>query len=349
LGKKIMAEKLLRAITAWTLWGASAALSLGLFVNLAGGTLAGLVIASCLALSFEGAKILLWQRGGLWRVVAGGFLALSLLASLGASLKIIEDARGWNQAATLEATRKDGRYQREAQALADIDSQVAILSTKLAELPADWVTSAARLSSEIRDLRTQREAQARHLDRLETEATFNAQLNAASMFDRLAGLFGIKIEQFLLGLLLAVSALIEVGAISLATQAKRPRGLAQALQAQPIGESKPAPKQAAPVVGDTYEYAQAKPTGEQKTSRGGNRLSLDVWLGEFARGAHGKQLSARDKVAQALGQTSHQGKLALKELQARGIVRINGRHTELAVPLEEARRRLMFRLEAGRA
>jgi hypothetical protein len=85
-------ESNLRLFFGFLLWAISAALTFVLLISLGDGSVSK-VLLGVVAVALEGAKILAWRRGGTYRIYAACLIILSGIASLGASLQVVERSK----------------------------------------------------------------------------------------------------------------------------------------------------------------------------------------------------------------------------------------------------------------
>ena len=87
-------ESSLRLLFGILLWGVSATLTLVLLISMGDGTISSKVLLGIVAVALEGSKILAWRKGGPTRIYAVALIILSGIASLGASLQVVEKLKG---------------------------------------------------------------------------------------------------------------------------------------------------------------------------------------------------------------------------------------------------------------
>jgi hypothetical protein len=206
-------ESNLRLFFGFLLWAVSATLTFVLLLSLGDGSISK-VLLGVVAVALEGAKILSWRKGGPSRIYAVTLIILSGIASLGASLQVVEKSKGSFLSISREEFHSSPAYLAKVGELASIDTEIAALVSRLKALPPDYTTAAARTESSLAVLRDRKQG---ILDSLVTgdEESLGASHGDGAMIALLGRTVGLKPEVLLLVLLLFVSASIEVGALLL--------------------------------------------------------------------------------------------------------------------------------------
>ena len=124
-------ESSLRLFFGFLLWGVSATLTLVLLVSMGDGTIFSKVLLGIVAVALEGSKILAWRKGGPYRIYAVALIILSGIASLGASLQVVEKSKGSFLSITRDEVRSSPAYLAKEGELASIDTEIAALVSRL--------------------------------------------------------------------------------------------------------------------------------------------------------------------------------------------------------------------------
>src|SRR5208282_5764615 len=139
-------ESSLRLFFGFLLWAVSATLTFVLLLSLGDGSVSK-VLLGIVAISLEGAKILSWRKGGAYRIYAITLIMLSGIASLGASLQVVEKSKDSFLAVSREATRSSPAYIAKEGELRSIDAEIETLVSRLQALPPDYMTATGRVES----------------------------------------------------------------------------------------------------------------------------------------------------------------------------------------------------------
>ena len=218
-------ESSLRLFCGFLLWAVSATLTFVLLLSLGDGSIVSKVLLGIVAVALEGAKILSWRKGGPSRVYAVALIILSGIASLGASLQVVEKSKGAFLAVSREATRSSPAYLAQEGELRSIDAEIEALVSRLQALPPDYITATGRAESSLATLRDRKQAI------LASLATGDEPIGASqadgTVVVLLSRTLGLRPEVLLLVLLLFVSASIEVGALLLTVPADKDGSMAK--------------------------------------------------------------------------------------------------------------------------
>ena len=177
-----------------------------------GGTNFSKCLLGIVAVALEGSKILSWRKGGAYRIFAVALIILSGIASLGASLQVVEKSKGAFLAVSREATRSSPAYLAQEEELRSIDAEIKALVSRLQALPPDYMTATGRVESSLAALRNRKQA---ILASLAADEPIGASQADGTVVVLLSRTLGLRPETLLLVLLLFVSASIEVGALLL--------------------------------------------------------------------------------------------------------------------------------------
>jgi len=216
-------ESNLRLTFGFLLWAVSATLTFVLLISLGDGSVSK-VLLGVVAVALEGAKILAWRKGGIYRIYAACLIILSGIASLGASLQVVEKSKGSFLSITRDEVRSSPAYLADEVELASIDTEISALVSRLKALPPDFTTAAAQTESSLAALRDRKQG---ILDSLAANEPVGASHDNGTMIALLGRTIGLRPEILLLVLLLLVSASIEVGALLLTVPDREGLGSAQ--------------------------------------------------------------------------------------------------------------------------
>lgn len=222
---RIKLTRQLEAIVHWGLFGVSGVFSVRLFLELAS-TSADKWLYGAMACFFEGTKIVLWEIGrGAQRIIAIAMVMMSLVASTGAALAVADRARSnGTDSRVIEAS--EARIKTLDSQITAIDESIAALTTQARGLPADYVTAASRLQTQIAALYDRQLALVVSRDvalaeTLSYEASRESTA-ALSMFRLIAKAIDIDESEVVLVFMLAVALLLEIGALGTTEHGKQP-------------------------------------------------------------------------------------------------------------------------------
>jgi hypothetical protein len=300
-------QRIAEIIGGWTLWSVSAALSIILFLSLAGEIISQQIIMAILAGGFEIAKITLWRRGGLNRLLSLLFIFLSLTASFFGSLQIIEQYRNKSlQEAQMIADRAESSQFVKTQ----LTNQITTLSARLSEMPGDWPTRASQISHEINQLRQE-------LIDLQTSSTISEQpaeeKTEGSIFIFAAEISGIPEQRIVAFLLILIAILTEAGAVTLLSG------------------------------NDSVEAEEKIGSGTSGAQEIFSFPRQEIQAYFAALTSNGAQIPSdrvlpRDSAAEIAGISSHQAKKIISALHQSGVIRQRGRLYFLAISKIDAMR-----------
>jgi hypothetical protein len=149
-------ESNLRLFFGFLLWAVSATLTFVLLLSLGDGSVSKILLG-VVAVALEGAKILAWRKGGIYRIYAACLIILSGIASLGASLQVVEKSKGSFLSITRDDVRSSPAYLAEEVELSSIDTEISALVSRLKFLPPDYTTATAQTESSLAALRDRKQ------------------------------------------------------------------------------------------------------------------------------------------------------------------------------------------------
>jgi hypothetical protein len=356
--------KIIRRIGGTILWGASAAISIIFFYQIAHNSIQEQILAGLLAVGFEIAKITLWQSGGFKRVISIPFILLSLFASMLAALGVVDSYRTEIATSKIESSIEfESAEFRKAQ----LQSQIQILTARLQDMPRDWPTRATQLSSEISALRLElAKVDTAHFSRGDSE--LSAQVFVSDVFDVAANYLDIPIEMLLMASLLLIAILTEVGAIALFEENEIRTKSSEAPESG--GPDRLGPESPELILsGDRGDQSSdqgvsgkqatkftrpedATPESSERIISSGLKsqiplhLRIELYM-QFlnalcSNGAAnpGDRIFSRDDAARISGVTSHKAKGIINRLSQAGILYKDGRFYHLKITKEQAIRKI---------
>ena len=122
-----------------------------------GRTIFSKVLLGVVAVALEGSKILAWRKGGAYRIYAVALIILSGIASLGASLQVVEKSKGSFLSISRDEVRSSPAYLAKEGELTSIDTEITALVSRLQALPPDYTTATARTESSLAALRDRKQ------------------------------------------------------------------------------------------------------------------------------------------------------------------------------------------------
>lgn len=193
----------------------SGILTLNLLLAFSNGSLANNAILICLALGLEGSKILTWRLGKGYRVIAIALIVISILASMGSGMLLVNANRTIVESNIAAKTIASNEYQNATTEIASIDNQISILVQRLGNLPSDYVTATSQINANIEKLRERKSQLSGILT--STKGNYDAQATtaASSIFSMFGNVVGAPSAIVELGLLLLISLLLELSIIAL--------------------------------------------------------------------------------------------------------------------------------------
>jgi hypothetical protein len=311
-------ESSLRLLIGFLLWGVSATLTLVLLISIGDGALFSRFLLGIVAIALEGAKILSWRKGGVYRTYATALIILSGIASLGASLQVVEKSKFSVLSITRDDVRSSPSYLANEGELESIDSEIAALVSRLKLLPLDFTTATAQTESSLAALRDRKQG---ILDALATKETVGASHDDGNMVILLGRTIGLKPEILLLVLLLFVSASIEVGALLLTIPTDESGTITQMALEPSVGSAS---------IEDTTTIASPVPSPSYAPP-----ITPEDFLEAAKQGADLPYLHGRDTTAEKLGISYAEAKRLVGRLINDGTVVVEGKRLRLAPVKEE--------------
>jgi hypothetical protein len=307
------------------LWAISTMLTIQLFMSLAGDDGTSKVIMIALAVGLEGAKILTWRMGSGYRTIAISLIILSILASFGAALNVVEKHDASYAVISLtEAAEKDNA-QAISRNIASIDNQINVLTQRLNNLPSNFVTAAGNINSEIDSLRTQRAEAIKQSQALVIKTPIPDTQD--SMFSLFYKLSRIPESWIKLVLLMFLAVILEISIIVLTNDysscriptarecpttpnSVRHENQHRTLNAALTIPASPIPAEERPIA--SYEAPRINP---QSISFLKSMIDPETY----------PILKGRDNTAQELGTPAYQAKVIVEGLVGQGIIKVQGK------------------------
>jgi len=277
------------------------------------GTIFSKALLGVVAVALEGAKILAWRKGGAYRIYAIALIILSGIASLGASLQVVEKSKGSMLSISQDEIRSSAAYTAKEGELASIDSEIEALVSRLKVLPPDFTTATAQTESSLVALRDRKQG---ILGSLATEEPIGASHSDGNMVALLGRTLGLRPEILLLVLLLFVSASIEVGALLL-TIPDHEAGSCEGKTIEPSAES--------PLIEDPSLDASSRILPSY-----GPPITPEVFLEAAKEGSDLPFLHGRDTTAEKLGISYAEAKRLVGKLIEDRMVVVEGKRLRLA-------------------
>jgi hypothetical protein len=304
-------ESNLRLFFGFLLWAVSATLTFVLLLSLGDGSVSK-VLLGVVAVALEGAKILAWRKGGTYRIYAACLIILSGIASLGASLQVVERSKGSFLSITRDDVRSSPAYLADEVELSSIDTEISALVSRLKVLPPDYTTATAQTESSLAALRDRKQG---ILDSFAANEPVGATQVDGTIIALLGRTIGLRPEVLLLVLLLFVSASIEVGALLLTISDREGLGSAQKA-VEPSADSttmEDTPANASPILSPSY----ASP------------ITPEEFLEAATEGSDLPYLHGRDKTAERLGISFAEAKRLVGKLIEDGKIVVEGKRLRI--------------------
>lgn len=304
-------ESSIRLCFGLLLWGVSATLTLVLLISLGDGTVFSKVLLGVIAIALEGAKILSWRKGGAYRVYAVALIVLSGIASLGASLQVVEKTKGALGLIARENLQSSQAFSAKAAELKSIDSEIEALLLRIKTLPPDFSTATARLEASLASLRDRKAALIASIS--EAEKASGDSHDSGSMVGLLGKVLGLREDLLLLVLLLFVSAAIEVGALILTAPERGGRQEEQIIryseERQPAG--------------------RLSERQERRNVAAASPVTPEAFLEAAMEGAKLPYIHGRDRTAEKLGISYAEAKRLVGRLIKDGKITVEGKRLKL--------------------
>lgn len=130
-------------------------------------------------------------QGGAYRIYAIALIILSGIASLGASLQVVEKSKGSMLSISQDEIRSSAAYTAKEGELASIDSEIEALVSRLKVLPPDFTTATAQTESSLVALRDRKQG---ILGSLATEEPIGASHSDGNMVALLGELLDFALK-----------------------------------------------------------------------------------------------------------------------------------------------------------
>jgi len=296
-------EVLTRGIVGCALWACSAYLTVSLFLSMAGRTRGSQIFMAALAIALEGTKILSWRMGGKARYLSYALLALSVVASFGAALKTVQEARTSFVVTATESLKTSQDYESLLKEESALDQEAAVLLKRLGELPPAYATAATRISGTLADIRERKASVGAQRASLENRE--RSRYDDGNLFVLLGKEFRLAPETVLLVILVFLSLCIEAGALVLTAPVEK---------APP-----PCPLQ------QRQEQDDVLPGRPRQDSP----RTTEAFLSAAMDGADLPYLHGRDATARKLGISSYEAKRLVRVLRAEGRIVAQGKRLRL--------------------
>jgi len=356
-------EQVLRYIAGIGLSIVSTLFTIALLLNLAGDgspfKKAFMVVTGVL---LEGTKVLLLRMNKSHKVLALAFVVLSVLASFGASLVLIEGSKAHSATVSDEALKESYGYQQAQHEVEGIDQQISALVQRIFTLPPNFFTASERLNGQVAALRTQRDSA---MASLKEGTSLREGISASTSMTALFGKFsGIAEDVVIIILSLFVAILVELGIITLLSY-RQPTfsrsvkevvghhipSLSPAGSRQPPVDGNGHPSRPKEGLGEVFETIDEECTKASPKEPPCVSYSRPMDKFEFLEGmknpdTDGPYLLGRDSTAAKLGVSPYQAKVFVRELVRLGYIVPEGKRLKLGHVLPSDRTSLSERPEA---
>jgi hypothetical protein len=189
-------------------------LTVSLFLNLAGNDLQRQIIMVSMAIGMEAAKILTFRMGKGFRAISICLISISILASFGSALLVIESNRNTSMASFKAESQSSYQYKNPLIEAQSIDNQINVLIERLKNLPGDYISAGKEISANIDSLRTERAQTLTRMNQLQAD-TIPAMINTTSMFNLFSKISGVQEDIIILILLMFVAIILEISILAL--------------------------------------------------------------------------------------------------------------------------------------
>ena len=286
-----------------------------------------------LGLGLETAKVLTFRMGKGYRAIALALLSISILASIGSALIVIDADRTALNDAELASLQGSEHYHLALAGINAIDQEITVLVGRQEALPTTYVTASRDIGSRLAALHQSRSVALAALGSSTTNADRPPEGHLA-MFVVLSRVLGIQEDLFLLLVLGALAVLLEASILALGRRqdgsvlpapqrghiCPKPRGS----ESGPKASERP---ELGPEALSLKECVAADPMASRDVSQVDDRI-----LGFLAAMVDPESypvLRGRDVTAQKLGVGPYQAKLLVKDLAQRRLITVEGRRLVL--------------------
>lgn len=200
----------LARVAALSIFAVQASLVILFFWNLGSGGLESALLAAT-GVCLELAKRQCWSIG-LWKGRHRALIGLALLFSLISGLAAVAYSWSVTESGVDHALAHQSQVDQVLGQLRALDQERQAINTKLASLPADWVTQSLRYSSRLAELSREQQNLQQQLGELGATGAEGAK-SGAYHIKRWVELMGLPWQTLVLGFLVLISLLLEVGVV----------------------------------------------------------------------------------------------------------------------------------------
>lgn len=342
-------EQKLRLSCGAFLWLISTTLTISLFLALAADNTSRQIVLIALAIGLEGAKVLSYRMGKGYRAISISLIAISIMASFGSALMVVETNEATSHQAAKTEVRDSLAFQSAQVELDTLDQQISVDIERLKGLPPNYVAASREISAQIEALRDRRIEAQNVLTRAEAKPV--SMHGPVSMFELFAKASGIPESFLTLTVLMFLAVILEVAIIALTQNYPTSQNVEmtmsydQALQHLGKGDVSHAPNMMSHTgtantglgcVGASQETAeqemacQIAPMGSYAASRdvSGEKdegMTAERFLLAMADGMPYPTLRGRDATATMLGVSPYRAKLLVSQLAREGKIKAEGK------------------------
>lgn len=311
-------ELKLRTCVGFLLWGISGILSVHLFLSFSDRSLAMNLILGATAIAMEASKILTWRAGKWYRIFSVALICLSGIASFGASLEVVESAKG-SALFIQKSLATNPEYIAQQSELISLDTEINSLISRMTALPPDYTTAAKNLSETIQNRRESKRQVVQNISVLEKQ---DVPAGPANMFVLIGRTIHSPTERVMLFLLLMIAAVLEVGGIILTSLPFENEK--KAIDATTGTESRVSTRMAT-VAESNVSYN--RPTASASAQP--NHIRPEEFLEAAKQGAIAPYLRGRDATAKSVGVSYGEAKRLVASLISSGQIKVKGKRLVL--------------------
>lgn len=303
----------------------STVLTVSLFFSLAGSNLLRQIIMVFLAVGLEGAKILTFRMGKGYRIISTCLIAISILASFGSALIVVEDNKSYAIDMLQDEANDSYHNKTTIDEVSSIDSQISVLLDRVRNLPPSYITASNDLLKAIGALREQRSTLLKSL-----KDYTDMPIENTSMFSLFSHVSGIHEQTIILVLLMFVAIILEVSILAL-TRAyptnsqqhsgePKSRGATSSSDATKIGNNE---------VIATSSLNTTKAGVKTDTTHILHHTTEGITALDFLKAMKNPDtfpvLNGRDVTAKKMNLTQYHAKILVRDLIDKGLVQVEGK------------------------
>lgn len=306
----------------------SAALSLNLLLSFADGTVISFLILGSIGVALESAKILTWRMKG-FQAIAVSLIALSILASLGSALLLVENQKEKMISLSTKDAESSFSYQTVKNQIAELDAALKTIDGKIHSLPPNYYSASQNLFSQAESLRERRDKAISSLTTITENALPTIKASPTTMFTLFSRIFRLGEDIIEVLILLTLSVLLEVSLLALTRKNPTENPMVGSPSHDSgFQEETELPKDSLKSVlegGDGKYHGNPESVRPMASYERPMKSIDELFLEEMVKSPSFPQLFGRDAVAERLGVGAGEAKKTIKRLMEAGKIRAIGK------------------------